>query len=294
MSSGELWRRLAVAGVGVPAVVALLWLGGWWITVPVAVLGALGAGELYTLAAAREVRAFRPLGMAATAGLILLGAAFPSFSSLAPWALGLLASLLLVSMAATLGLRAAGEGPLAAVGVTVLGALYVGLPLASVPLLHALPTHGEWTGVPASAWAGTFAVALPVAATWVGDAAAYFLGTAFGRRKLAPSISPGKSWVGSFGGLAGAGLAAAVWYLLASPVLPGMPLSLGTAVGMGVLLGVGAQVGDLVESLLKREAGVKDSGTLFPGHGGVLDRLDALAFTLPLGFACLVLVEVLA
>lgn len=289
MSSGELWRRLAVAAVGVPSVVALLWLGGWYITVPVAVLAALGAGELFHMARARSVLPFGTAGMGAAALLVLLGAAFPAFPAFAPWALGVVVALLLGSLGATLWRRRPGEGPLTAAAVTVAGALYAGLPLAAVPLLHALPEAAGWSGEPPSRWVGMFAVALPVAATWVGDSAAYFVGSALGRSKLAPSISPAKSWAGAWGGLAGAGLAAGVWYFLALPVLPGFPMPVWAVVAMGVLLGVAAQTGDLVESLLKREAGVKDSGGLFPGHGGVLDRLDALAFTLPLGYALLAL-----
>ena len=289
MSFGELGRRLAVAAVGVPAVVLLLFLGGWYITVPLALLAALGAGELYGMAAARGVRACGAGGIAAAAALVRVGGACPAGAAMAPWAFALLSVLLLVSLAAALRLRGPGDAPLAASAVTVAGALYAGLPLAVVPLLHALPAGSGWGGETLSPWVGTFAVALPVAATWVGDAAAYFVGSAWGRRKLAPSISPGKSWIGSWGGLVGAGVAAAVWYLLARPVLPGFPLPLAGVLALGVLLGVAAQVGDLVESLLKREAGVKDSGTLFPGHGGVLDRLDALAFTLPLAYGLLAL-----
>lgn len=292
MASGELVRRLAVAALGVPAVVALLYLGGWFIALPVAVLGALGAGELYGMAAARGIRPFRFVGMCVAGGLVLLAAALPAFDAFAPWALALSGAFLLGCLAASLRLRPVGSGSLASVAVTVAGALYVGLPLATVPLVHALPASAGWGGTPASAWMGTFAVALPVAVTWVGDSAAYFVGSAWGRSKLAPSISPGKSWVGAWGGLAGAAAAAAVWSFLARPVLPAFPLSLAGVVGLGVLLGAAAQVGDLVESLLKREAGVKDSGTLFPGHGGVLDRLDALIFTLPLAYALLALPEV--
>lgn len=282
-----------MAALGVPAVVVLLYLGGWYISVPVAVLSALGAGELYGMAAERGVRPYRAAGMVAAGGLVVLGAAFPAFAAFAPWALFLVAALLLGCLAASLWLRPADRGPLGAVAVTVAGALYAGLPLAVVPLLHALPTSAGWGGTPGSAWMGTFAVALPVAATWVGDSAAYFVGSAWGRTKLAPSISPGKSRVGAWGGLAGAAAAAAAWHLLARSALPSFPLSLVGVVGLGVLLGAAAQVGDLVESLLKREAGVKDSGRLFPGHGGVLDRLDALVFTLPLAYALLTLPEVI-
>ena len=293
MRFGKLWRRLAVAAVGVPTVVGLLYLGGWYITVPVAVLGALGARELYGMARGRNLRPFAGAGMLSAAGLVVLAGAFPSFPSLAPWALGLVAGLLVLSLGACLWLRGPDEHPLDATAVTVAGTLSAGLPLAMIPLLHALPQARGWTGAPASPWVGTFAVAFPVAATWVGDAVAYFVGSAWGRARLAPTISPGKSWVGAWGGLAGAGLATSVWYLLAHPALPGLPLAPAVVVALGVVLGAAAQVGDLVESLLKREAGVKDSGTLFPGHGGVLDRLDALTFTLPLGYVMLALPEML-
>jgi phosphatidate cytidylyltransferase len=131
-------------------------------------------------------------------------------------------------------------------------------------------------------------LALPLAATWTGDSAAYFAGSAWGKRKLAPTISPNKSWVGFWAALFGAGAAAVAWLLVAGPKLPGLTLGPGAAAVVGVLLGLGAVVGDLAESLFKREAGVKDSGTFFPGHGGVLDRLDALFVTLPLAYGALV------
>lgn len=293
MKSGELGRRLAVSAVGVPAVIALLYLGGWFISVPVATLAALGARELFGMARARGVRPFGVPGMVTAGALVLLASAFPAWRVFSPWALAVVGVLFMGSLAATLWRRRADQSPLGGAAVTVGGALYAGLPMAVVPLLHELPRTAGWGGAPLSPWAGMFAVAFPVAATWVGDSAAYFVGSAFGRTKLAPSISPGKSWAGAMGGLAGAGAASALWYLLAAPFLPAFPLSLAAAVGAGVLLGVAAQMGDLVESLLKREAGVKDSGTLFPGHGGVLDRLDALTFSLPVGYVLLALAEVL-
>ena len=158
--------------------------------------------------------------------------------------------------------------------------------------VHALPEAGAWGPITGDPWLGLKVVALPLASTWIGDSVAYFAGTAWGKAKIAPSISPNKSWVGSWAGLAGAGGAAVVWYLLVRDGLPGLPIdNLGVAALAGVLLGVGAQVGDLAESLLKREAGVKDSGTIFPGHGGVLDRLDALFFTLPLTWMLLTALE---
>lgn len=288
---GDLGKRVGVAVVGIPAVLGLLYLGGWALGVPVAVLAALGVREVHRLAGAHGVRPYRWLGMTAAAVLVLAAVRWPQFTPFAPWGLGVLGVVLGVGLVTVLFSRGPRESPLAVVSVTLFGVAYIGLSMASVVLLHALPTVRGWAGVAASPWAGAMVVTLPLAATWIGDAAAYFAGSAWGRRKLAPSISPKKSWVGMWAELAAAGLAGAGWFLVARGTLPRMPVhSPGTAALMGVLLGLGAVLGDLVESLFKREAGVKDSGTFFPGHGGVLDRLDALAFTLPLAYALLALV----
>jgi phosphatidate cytidylyltransferase len=139
---------------------------------------------------------------------------------------------------------------------------------------------------------GTDALVSSMAVVWIADIAAFFVGRAFGRRKLAPSISPGKSWEGALGGaaavvltgLAVAGLAASVWPALGGCLPARLVASPGGALAASVVLASLAAlsvVGDLHESLLKRQAGVKDSGWILPGHGGVLDRIDALIPTMP-------------
>lgn len=286
----DLAKRWAVALVGIPAVLALLYAGGWPLAVPVAVLTALGALEVHRMAAQSGVAPLRALGAVGAGGLVLIAAWRPTFAGFAPVALAALVLLAGTTLIGAIAARSPQEKPLAAVAVTMFGVLYVGLPMAFVPLLHALPdTHGWSAG---SNWAGALVVALPLAATWLGDAVALYAGTAWGKGGLAPSISPNKSWVGVWGGLAGAGLAAAVWFRIAGPRLPGLPVpGLLVAALVGVGLGIGAIFGDLAESLLKRDAGVKDSGAIFPGHGGVLDRLDALIFTLPAAYLALVAME---
>lgn len=291
----DLGPRVAVAAVGIPAVFALLYAGGWVLGVPLALVAALGAGELFRFAECRGVRPLTWIGAPAAGAVVLASVARPDFVLLAPWVLGGLFGLVLLSLTVALWARGAAGSPLSAVAVTLFGALYAGVPLAALVLLHALPTSYAWGPLRPFPWAGFVAVALPLAATWVGDSAAYFAGSAWGRSRLAPTISPGKSWVGAWAGVLGAGLAGWVWWMVARDLLPGLPLrDAAGAVGVGALLGLGAIVGDLAESLLKREAGMKDSGHLFPGHGGVLDRLDALVFTLPLAFALLWLLEVTA
>lgn len=153
------------------------------------------------------------------------------------------------------------------------------------PLAAAL-LFGCWLALVELRALGPVPLLSSMAVVWVADVAAYFVGRAFGRRKLAPSISPGKSWEGAFGGCAGVvllgGLASGRPEL--SDSLPALLVShLGLLAGLCVLVAIAALsiVGDLHESLLKREAGVKDSGWILPGHGGILDRIDALIPTMP-------------
>ncbi len=148
--------------------------------------------------------------------------------------------------------------------ITIFGALYTGLMLSSVVLIRdaALPGMGA-----------TWLTIGVMASVWVNDSFAYLLGSAFGRHPLVPKISPKKSWEGMIGGLAGSVL---VWCLML--LLPETGLTLPVTVTAGLLCGVTGVVGDLVESRIKRGAGVKDSGNLMPGHGGMLDRSDSMLF----------------
>jgi phosphatidate cytidylyltransferase len=150
--------------------------------------------------------------------------------------------------------------------IFIQGIAYVSLPLGVL---------GRWR------LQGTFAELLWFfVIVWAGDIAAYFVGLLFGRHKLAPHVSPGKSWEGAAAGLGAGGIAG----LLAAPTF-GLAGSGGLA--LGIVTSVAAQIGDLFESALKRRAGVKDSGVLLPGHGGVLDRFDAAFFAAPVAYFAL-------
>ena len=120
-------------------------------------------------------------------------------------------------------------------------------------------------------------VFLAILATFGSDSAAYFVGRLFGKYKLAPSISPGKTWEGSIGGLLGAA-AVSLLFLLPTPLKLTAYLNWWQLIIIGLLISVFGQLGDLIESLLKRNTGVKDSGKIFPGHGGMLDRTDSIVF----------------
>lgn len=290
----ELGTRVAVAAVAIPTVLAIVWFGGWVLAVPLAVFAVLGTVECHRLAAEKGIEGLIWVSGPAAAALVLLAAWQPAFADFAPWALGLLALLVPATFAGAMWVRGVDGRPFAAVAITLASTLYVGLALSMAQLLRSLPESLGW-GDTAPEAAGLAALALPLAATWVGDASAYFAGSAWGKARMAPTISPNKSWVGFWAALAGGGVAGAVWALVVRDFLPvdalGGILAMAAA---GVLLGLTAVAGDLVESMLKREAGVKDSGTFFPGHGGILDRTDSLLFTIPLAYGVLVALGALA
>jgi len=153
-------------------------------------------------------------------------------------------------------------------------------------LLAAVVLLGCWLALYELRLRGPIALLSSMAIVWVADIAAYFAGRAFGRRKLAPSISPGKSWEGAIGGFAAVALlggfaAGAAGLETALPAVLASRLPLAAVLAVLVAIAALSIVGDLHESLLKRQAGVKDSGWILPGHGGVLDRIDALIPTMP-------------
>jgi phosphatidate cytidylyltransferase len=146
---------------------------------------------------------------------------------------------------------------------SLFGIVFIGWGLSYLVLLRNLP-EGKWY---------IFFLCLLV---WIGDSAAMYVGHGFGRRKLAPTISPGKTWEGAIGGVVGGVLTAVLSARLLVP-----HLRLWQSVALGIIISVTAQISDLGESLIKRYAGVKDSGELIPGHGGVLDRIDSVLFVAP-------------
>jgi phosphatidate cytidylyltransferase len=147
---------------------------------------------------------------------------------------------------------------------TFAGILYVGWLLGYIVALRGIEDGRNW-------------VFYALFCTFGSDTAAFFIGRAIGRHKLAPSISPGKTWEGAIGGLLGA-VGVSFLFLLPTPVTLTSQLNWWQAIILGLLVSIFGQVGDLVESLLKRNTGAKDSGTLIPGHGGILDRMDSIVF----------------
>jgi len=272
--SRNLLQRIAFAVVAIPLAVGLVWWGGWPLAGVLALLGVLGAREVYGLARRQGIDALDGMGLAAAAAIPL--ATYWVKGSESRWAEPTIyaGALWLLALLVAAMRRGPGRRPLVTVAVTAFGVLYT----SALPSFLIAIRHGANAGV--KSWPLASLVLLPLALTWICDTAAMAAGNAIGGPKLAPVLSPKKTWAGAIGGFLAAVVAAV---LLGGWVLPrvGLPLDAGRLVLVGAAVGLVAQVGDVAESLFKREVQVKDSSNLIPGHGGVLDRLDSLYFVLP-------------
>ena len=273
-----IWTRIVTAAVLIPAVVALVW---WGPTGLVAALGAVVCGlallEFFALAEHAGLRAYRLWTLVCSATIFFAQWATGQGRS---WTLGRdlrltrfspapappLELVLFIFAAGLAVILFASRRPLAAalgdIGISAAGLILIALPLSTVVRLAGVDAVGPRLLL--------FALVL----VWVGDTLAYFVGRNFGRLRMAPELSAAKTWEGATANLIGAlavGAGFAGWLRL-DPV---------HTMVMAGLASIAGQVGDLLESAYKRSAGVKDSGTLLPGHGGVLDRIDALILAAP-------------
>lgn len=277
----NLVRRVGFAIAAIPVVLLTVWYGGLPLALLLAIAAALGTRELFDLAERQQIRPARVIGLASAAAVAPIAyatLAAPDVRAVVAAAWPYAAALWLIAVLTwALAARDPTERPLAAVAITLLAVAYTGaLPAFLLDMRH----HGHGL----RSWAGAWLVFFPLVVTWVCDTAAMFGGRAIGGPKLAPGVSPGKTRSGSVAGVIGGLLVAPLFAALIFPrVGVGVPLWQLTAIA--AVLGVVGQIGDLVESLFKREAGVKDSSHLIPGHGGVLDRLDSLYFVVPVAAA---------
>jgi phosphatidate cytidylyltransferase len=252
--------RLLVAAAALPVVLAAVYFGGWWLFAITAVGAAIALHEFWLLA-----RPLSPLTPAGYVGgmLALVGAELGGM----PWMIG--GALTAFPLAFALkGISATRQAPTASISATVMGAVWIGCGLGFVLLIRDFSNHGRLV---------TLTVLLAV---WAGDTLAYFGGRLLGRHRMAPTTSPGKTWEGFvFGTIATVFVAFVALYDDRYTYL-----TIADAVILGGVLAVAAPVGDLFESMLKRDAGVKDTGQLLGGHGGMLDRLDAVLFAAPAAY----------
>lgn len=250
-------KRVLSAVVLIPVVAAVVWFGGYLMAAMLALVAVLATNEVVDLFGHLGARALKVVVLPAAVALVL-DAQWPQAGILG-WCV-LLLPLGLIVLEVFYRNR---QGAALSWSVGVAAPLYVGYALSFFLRLR-LAEDGLW-------W-----LAVALAGTWVSDTAAYLVGVRWGKRRLAPVISPKKSWEGVWGGLAGALLfvvPTGIW-LLNIPWWAGVALA--------VALTVVATLGDLAESVLKRQAGAKDSSQLIPGHGGMLDRIDSLLFVVPL------------
>jgi phosphatidate cytidylyltransferase len=275
------WKRVATAAVLIPFVVCLvLWGSTAWVTLVLALITVLALFEYFSLGEAVGHRAYRfwtaTCAMALLyvqwilaiepgyqlAGGLVLHRAIGRFAGGVAGVQGVFFVFVVGVAALTLWTKRPLVEALPAAGISASGLLLVAFPLSFAVRLHGLGKEGPWLLL--------FALVI----TWAGDSVAYFMGRAIGKTPLAPHLSPKKTWEGSVASFAGSLLVAALfvrWLNAPTPHLLAMA-------GVGNLAG---QIGDLLESAYKRSAGVKDSGGLLPGHGGVLDRIDALILAIP-------------
>jgi len=271
----ELSKRILSALVAAPLALAMIYLGGLPLAAFLSIVSAGCAWEFYRIAAAGGLEPLDPIGipLAGAIPLVTYAAAIGLYRP----TLAVPAVALLVILAAVIWARGTARRPLGAASATVMGVLYTG---GLLSFGFALREHPYAVGDRA----GTALVALPLVLTWASDIGAYFVGRAVGGPKLLPSVSPGKTRSGALGGLAATILVSWLYVRFVLAPVASLTMTVPGAMVFGLVISVAAQVGDLTESLLKREGNVKDSSHLIPGHGGLLDRLDSLLFVLPVAY----------
>jgi phosphatidate cytidylyltransferase len=261
-------KRILTAAVLIPVVLLLVLKGPFWlITFVTAAVAGLAAWEYLDLADGSGARAPRIPVLVALG--ILFFCAFRTADLIGP-AIGALSLLLFLICV----FRSPLDRVLQETALSIFGLIYIGFTMATIPLLSAQEN-------------GPSLLLLLLFVVWSGDIAALYIGKSFGRRKLAPSLSPNKTWEGTIASVAGSLLVTFALVVLASWLarrgvdLIAYPGPVWHWAVLAVILNAAAQAGDLAESAIKRGAGVKDSGKLLPGHGGVLDRIDALLLAAP-------------
>jgi phosphatidate cytidylyltransferase len=275
-NKNSLAQRVLSAAILLPLIVVLVWWSVWSVVAGVVVATVIGLLELYR---AFQQGGYRPrvlVGVGGALAIVLTITLQPliSFDLLPP----VITGVIVVGLVTELSYHNQ-PGSLLSWALTLAGAFYLSWLLSHFILLRALDTPAlhdtifkQYGMQPGVAW-----IYCILAITWAQDTAAYTVGRRFGRHKLAPILSPKKTWEGAAGGMIGSILAAVVCVLLF-----GLPITLLQAALLGFVGGIVGPLGDLSESLIKRQVGLKDAGNLIPGHGGILDRADSLLFTAPI------------
>jgi phosphatidate cytidylyltransferase len=262
-------KRLLTACIGIPLAIYLINQGGLLYASAITLIASLAWYEYYRMMACKQIAVPFTYGLISL--LLLLSCAWFGNSHE-------LLAIIILSYLSVLSLTVlrCSSFSINSAAYTIMGITYIGLPFAHLLLLRltdatmSLPSY--WGG---SLSAGAVYLWLAFTGTWANDTFAFFVGSKWGRNKLCPGISPGKTKEGAAGGIVGT-----ILVVMAFGSIYGLPLV--HLFLIGCLVGIAAPLGDLTESALKRYTGVKDSGRLLPGHGGVLDRFDSIMFTVPI------------
>ncbi|MBL1215244.1 MAG: phosphatidate cytidylyltransferase [Ignavibacteriae bacterium] len=264
MALGNRTLRILVALISIPILIAVTYIGKIPFLIFVLFLGLAAYYELVKMGKHKEINANLPVGVFSIIAIIL-----NAYLSYTPFLI------LIIAVSSTLLITELFRNKGSAInnlGVSLLGIFYIGLFSSSLINIREFYNTSELVY-----YEGGYLIIAIFISIWVCDSAAYFIGSAVGKHKLFPRVSPNKSWEGAI-----AGFIFAVVTLIAAHALLLDEIAIKDAIVIGIIVGVFGQVGDLVESLLKRDAGVKDSSSIIPGHGGIFDRFDSILFSAPI------------
>lgn len=262
-----LGKRILTAVIGIPAAIGIINYGGWLFAAAVVLLALIAWHEFTVMMQAKEIAIQYSLGVVS----ILLASGCAWLGNAQELVMVLMLTVL-VGMAQTILNH--NKFGVAETAFSIMGVMYITLPFIHLMFLRFTNSYEYIPTALGQLSAGAVYVWLAFIGTWASDTLAYFVGSLLGRHKLCPAISPGKTLEGAIGGLIGSVAGVVGWGWLC-----GLPLI--HMAFLGLLVGIAAPLGDLAESLLKRFTGVKDSGNILPGHGGILDRFDAVMFSVP-------------
>ncbi|MEC9376805.1 MAG: phosphatidate cytidylyltransferase [Candidatus Neomarinimicrobiota bacterium] len=263
---GMMKGRNLVNLIGIPGWLFLIWLGGVYYSIFILVVMGLAIGEYYNLA---DIKGGKPLRWMGFCSTVFIADYFYNQPELTAYQL-LGCIIIVVILTLVWELFTGSENSSINIAYTLSGILFIPVLLGPAIFIRQFDEN-----------MGSQLTLAMVVSVWVCDSAAYIFGSKFGTKKIFPRVSPGKSWVGS---VSGAFAAIALFYAFHQQEWLGNVFDLKDAIVFGIITGVFGQLGDFTESLLKRDANVKDSGGLLLGHGGVLDRFDSLIFATPLTY----------